>query len=149
MTSDPGRHDGADDDSGREPGDDGTPGAESLPEGERIDDATWSSFVDNITWRTSPSPDIPPEEVREALDDEEWVPPEPDPIGWRTTSPSLVLGLIGALGGAFALFVVAVFVRPVPGWILLVLIAVTLASAGVLFTHLPKRRDPFSDGREV
>lgn len=147
MTSDPNDRSGSDDD--RDPDDGLTPETESLPEDERVDDSTWSSFVDNITWHTSPSPDIPPDEVREALDDEEWIAPEPEPIGWRTTSPSLVLGLFGALGGAFALFIIAIFLRPVPGWILLVTIAVTVGSAAVLFTHLPQRRDPFSDGREV
>lgn len=148
MTSDPGDHNGNEGDE-RDPEEERTPDTESLPAHERVDDSTWSSFVDNITWHTSPSPDIPPDEVREALDEEEWVPPEPDPIGWRTTSPSLVLGLFGALGGAIALFIVAIFLRPVPGWLLLITIAVTVGSAAVLFTHLPQRRDPFSDGREV
>lgn len=135
-----------DDDRGRR---DDEPAAESLPDDQRIDDTTWSSFVDNIHWHTSTVPDVTPDEIRDVLDDAEWVPPDPDPIGWRTTSPSLVLGLIGALGGAFVLFVVTVFFRPVPGWLLLVVIAVIVASAAVLFSHLPSRRDPFSDGREV
>lgn len=125
------------------------PASESLPDDQRVDDTTWSSFVDNIHWHTSPAPDVMPEEVRDVLDDADWVPPEPEPIGWRTTSPSLVLGLIGALGGAFVLFVITVFFRPVPGWLLLIVIAVIVASAAVLFSHLPSRRDPFSDGREV
>jgi hypothetical protein len=43
----------------------------------------------------------------------------------------------------------AVFVRPVPGWAVLVAVTVTVASTLVLFSHLPTRRDPFSDGREV
>lgn len=148
MSSEPDRpNDGEDDD--RANADDSTPDAESLPDNQRVDDSTWSEFVDNIHWHTSTAPDVTPDEISDALDDTDWIPPEPEPIGWRTTSPSLVLALAGALGGGFILFIVTVFLRPVPGWVLLVVIAVIVGSAAVLFSHLPSRRDPFSDGREV
>lgn len=134
--------------SGPTPGDDDQR-PEALPESEQIDDDTWSSFVDGIRWHTSSAPEVTPEEIQDVLDDEDWTPPDPEPVGWRTSSPSLVLGFTGAMGGLFVLFVLAVFVRPVPGWALIVVITVVVASAAVLFSHLPGRRDPFSDGGAV
>ena len=121
---------------------------ESLPDAQQVDDATWSSFVDNIQWHTSTAPDVSAAEIDDVLEDD-WTPPDPGPVGWRTSSPSLVLGLIGALGGLLAVLGMAVFLRPVPGWAVLIAVTVTVASAALLFSHLPARRDPFSDGREI
>ncbi|WP_051297741.1 hypothetical protein [Brevibacterium album] len=122
---------------------------EELPAEDRVADADWQDFVDSIRMTTARGSEIAPEEVREALDDEDWTPPEPAPVGWRTASPALVLGFVGALGGLAALLLGALFLRPFPGWAMLVLLAVTIASAAVLFTRLPRVRDPGAEGGEV
>jgi ABC-type branched-subunit amino acid transport system permease subunit len=134
----------------REPDDrDDREDPEALPEAERIADAEWQAFVAELRGQTAAVPEVSPEEIRDVLDDEDWSPPEPEPVGWRTASPTLVLGLVGALGGLLALLLGAVFLRPLPGWALLVLLTVTLASAAVLFTRLPGSRNPEADGGEV
>lgn len=136
---DGGEHDRPDEDSGDH---------EALPDAQQVDDDTWSEFVDNLRWHASSAPEVTPDEIDDVLEDD-WTPPDPGPVGWRTSSPSLVLGLIGSLGGFLAVLTMAMFVRPVPGWAVLVAVTVTVASALVLFSHMPTRRDPFSDGREV
>lgn len=138
------RGDGGDPDSP----DEGSVDHEALPDAQQVDDDTWSEFVDNLRWHTSGAPEVTPDEIDDVLEDD-WTPPDPGPVGWRTSSPSLVLGLIGSLGGLLAILTMAVFLRPAPGWAVLVAVTVTVASALVLFSHLPTRRDPFSDGREV
>src|SRR5699024_2758418 len=81
----------------------------------------------------------PVDEVREALDDSDHWQPEPaEPIGWRTASPTLVLSWAAALGAVALLLIGIIFFRPLPGWYLLIGLAVGIGGAVGLFFHLPQ-----------
>src|SRR5699024_6516133 len=69
-----------------------------------------------------------------------WQPEPAEPIGWRTASPTLVLSWAAALGAVVLLLIGIVFFRPLPGWYLLIGLAVGIGGAVGLFFHLPQHR---------
>lgn len=133
------------------PGPENEPERERAPEGERVADAEWEEFVAGIREQTGFVPEMSRDEVREALEDaDDWHPPEPAPIGWRTAAPAVVLAWVAVLGGLTAVVVGAVFFRPIPGWATLALIVVVLLGALTLFIRLPRdRKYDGGDGAEV
>ncbi|MDN5550668.1 MAG: hypothetical protein L0G54_08145, partial [Brevibacterium sp.] len=89
--------------------------------------------------------DLPADVVSERLDEDEgWEPGPAAPIGWRTASPTLMLSVVATFGAVLLLLLGVIFFRPLPGWFLLVGIAVGLGGAVGLFFHLPTNRS--SDG---
>lgn len=119
----------------------GVPDSEKLDENSRISDSAWDDLVGQIAQPSAGMSEIPVEEVREALEEDEGWEPEPAaPVGWRTAPPTLVLSLVSTLGAVVLLLIGVVFFRPVPGWYLLVGVAVGLGGAVGLFFHLPKYR---------
>lgn len=112
----------------------------------RISDSQWEDLVQQIAEPAAPMADIPVEEVRDALEESEgWEPGPAEPIGWRTASPTLVLSLLATLGAVVLLLIGVIFFRPLPGWYLLVGIAVGLGGAIGLFFHLPTNRSVDGD----
>ncbi|GEM_PF-1523459 len=107
----------------------------------RISDEEWQDLVRQIAEPSAVMGDMPVDEVREALDDSDHWQPEPaEPIGWRTASPTLVLSWAAALGAVVLLLIGIVFFRPLPGWYLLIGLAVGIGGAVGLFFHLPQHR---------
>ena len=107
----------------------------------RISDEEWDDLVRQITEPSASGGDMPAEDVREALEDaEHWEPEPAEPIGWRTASPTLVLSWAAALGAVVLLLIGAIFFRPLPGWYLLIGLAVGIGGAVGLFFHLPSHR---------
>ncbi|UVI37807.1 hypothetical protein [Brevibacterium spongiae] len=107
----------------------------------RISDEEWDDLVQQIAEPAAPMGDMPADDVREALEDtERWQPGPAEPIGWRTAAPTLVLSWAAALGAVALLLVGAIFFRPLPGWYLLIGIAVGIGGAVGLFYHLPSQR---------
>lgn len=131
--------------SGGLPGSSGDPDRERLPDAERIPDADWESMVSGIEAQSGFVPEMSTDEIRERLEeDEDWVPPAPERIGWRSAPPLFVLSVVGLVGGVGALLVMAIFFRPVPGIAVLVLLGISMASGLLLFLNLPAehRSDP-------
>ena len=107
----------------------------------RISDEEWDDLVRQIAEPSASGGDMPAEDVREALEDaEHWEPEPAEPIGWRTASPTLVLSWAAALGAVVLLLIGAIFFRPLPGWYLLIGLAVGIGGAVGLFLHLPSHR---------
>ena len=107
----------------------------------RISDEEWDDLVRQIAEPSASGGDMPAEDVREALEDaEHWEPEPAEPIGWRTASPTLVLSCAAALGAVVLLLIGAIFFRPLPGWYLLIGLAVGIGGAVGLFFHLPSHR---------
>ena len=107
----------------------------------RISDDEWDDLVRQIAEPSATGGDMPAEDVREALEDaEHWEPEPAEPIGWRTASPTLVLSWAAALGAVVLLLIGATFFRPLPGWYLLIGLAVGIGGAVGLFFHLPSHR---------
>lgn len=117
----------------------------------RISDDEWAELVDQIAEPAAPMGDMPVDDVRDALDDaDHWEPAPAEPIGWRTASPTLVLSVSAALGAVLLLLIGIIFFRPLPGWFLLVGLAIGVGGAIGLFYHLPKYRSPDGgDGASV
>ena len=117
------------------------PESERLADSSRISDSHWNDLVNQIAEPSAPMGDIPVDEVRERLeDDEAWEPGPAEPIGWRTASPTLVLSVLATFGAVALLLIGAIYFRPLPGWYLLLGIAVGLGGAVGLFFHLPSTR---------
>ena len=107
----------------------------------RISDDEWQDLVRQIAEPSAVMGDMPVDEVREALEDSDHWQPEPaEPIGWRTASPTLVLSWGAALGAIALLLIGIIFFRPLPGWYLLIGLAVGVGGAVGLFFHLPQNR---------
>ncbi|SDS70853.1 hypothetical protein SAMN04489752_2318 [Brevibacterium siliguriense] len=117
----------------------------------RISDEEWDDLVRQIAEPSATMGDIPAEDVRDALEDaEHWEPGPAEPIGWRTASPTLVLSWAAALGAVVLLLIGVIFFRPLPGWYLLIGLAVGIGGAIGLFFHLPNHRSPDDgDGSSV
>lgn len=112
----------------------------------RISDSQWEDLVHQIAEPSAAMADIPADDVRDALEENEgWQPGPAEPIGWRTASPTLVLSLLATLGAVVLLLVGVIFFRPLPGWYLFVGIAVGLGGAIGLFFHLPATRKADGD----
>ncbi|WP_209372767.1 hypothetical protein [Brevibacterium renqingii] len=131
------------------PGDeDGEDWRQDVPDSERIgkdrsriSDEEWEALVEQIAEPSAVMGEMPVEDVREALDDSEhWHPGPAEPIGWRTASPTLVLSWAAALGAVLLLLFGIIFFRPLPGWYLLIGLAVGVGGAVGLFFHLPQHR---------
>lgn len=107
----------------------------------RISDEDWDDLVRQIAEPSATTGDMPAEDVRDALEDtEHWEPEPAEPIGWRTASPTLVLSWAAALGAVVLLLIGVIFFRPLPGWYLLIGLAVGIGGAVGLFFHLPSHR---------
>src|SRR5699024_11043843 len=107
----------------------------------RISAEAWQDLVRQIAEHPAVMGDTPVDEVREALDDSDpWQPEPAEPIGWRTASPTLVLSWAAALGAVALLLIGIIFFRPLPGWYLLIGLAVGIGGAVGLFFHLPQHR---------
>ncbi|MGC3021235.1 MULTISPECIES: hypothetical protein [unclassified Brevibacterium] len=107
----------------------------------RISDEEWDDLIQQISEPAATMGDMPVEDVREALaDTEHWHPEPAEPIGWRTASPTLVLSWAAALSAVVLLLIGVVFFRPLPGWYLLIGLAVGVGGAVGLFFHLPSHR---------
>lgn len=125
---------------------DQVPESERLGDSSRISDSHWEDLVNQIAEPSAAMGDMPVEEVRDRLEEEEgWSPGPAQPIGWRTASPTLMLSVIATFGAVLLLLIGVVFFRPVPGWYLLIGIAVGLGGAVGLFFHLPKNRSVDGD----
>ncbi|MFB9775147.1 hypothetical protein [Brevibacterium otitidis] len=124
---------------------------DSLGDGERVADDEWSELVSGINRDYGFVPEMSADEIRDALaEDEEWHPPEPAPVGWRTAPPLFVLGLLGLIGGIIALLLSAFILRALPGFVLAVIIVVILLSTVIVIRHLPEHRSPDDgDGAQV
>jgi hypothetical protein len=130
------------------PDDGGDDWRDEVPESERIEhdrsrigDEEWEDLVRQIAEPSAVMGDMPADEVRDALDDaDHWHPEPAEPIGWRTASPTLVLSWVAALGAVGLLLIGAIFFRPLPGWYLLIGLAVGLGGGIGLFFHLPSHR---------
>lgn len=118
---------------------DQVPESERLGDSSRISDSLWNDLVNQIAEPSSVMGDMPVDEVRDKLEENEHWEPEPaQPIGWRTASPTLVLSVFATLGAVLLLVVGAIFVRPLPGWFLLIGLTIGIGGAIGLFFHLPK-----------
>ncbi|SMX69313.1 hypothetical protein BI49514_00567 [Brevibacterium iodinum ATCC 49514] len=107
----------------------------------RISDEDWDDLVRQIAEPSATTGDMPAEDVRDALEDtEHWEPEPAEPIGRRTASPTLVLSWAAALGAVVLLLIGVIFFRPLPGWYLLIGLAVGIGGAVGLFFHLPSHR---------
>lgn len=107
----------------------------------RISDEDWDDLVRQIAEPSAATGDIPAEDVRDALEDtEHWEREPAEPIGWRTASPTLVLSWAAALGAVVLLLIGVIFFRPLPGWYLLIGLAVGIGGAVGLFFQLPSHR---------
>lgn len=117
----------------------------------RISDEEWDDLVRQIAEPSATMGDMPAEDVRDALEDaEHWEPEPAEPIGWRTASPTLVLSWAAALSAVLLLLIGIIFFRPLPGWYLLIGLAVGIGGAVGLFFHLPSHRSPDDgDGSSV
>ncbi|WP_101650321.1 hypothetical protein [Brevibacterium ihuae] len=124
---------------------------ERLPGDERVPDADWDALVTGISDQSGFVPEMSPEEIREQLaEDEDWVPPEPERIGWRSAPPLFVLAIVGLIGGITGLVVLAIFFRPVPGFAVLALLGISMVSGLLLFLNLPEEhREGRGGGAEV
>jgi hypothetical protein len=77
--------------------------------------------------------------------DEEFEPPEPEPLG--TADPVQLLGWSGAVGGPIAIILVVVLWPSAPPLVWLTTIAVTLVGWALVIWRLPRsRKDPDDDG---
>lgn len=130
------------DDEGRDDWRDEVPDSERIGhDRSRIDDDEWEDLVRQIAEPSAVMGDMPAEDVRAALDDSDHWQPEPaEPIGWRTAPPTLVLSWAAALGAVALLIIGVVFFRPLPGWYLLIGLAVGIGGGVGLFFHLPQHR---------
>ena len=124
---------------------------DALDDSERIDDTQWKDLVSDINRDQGFVPEMSSDEIRDALaDDEEWQPPDPGPVGWRTASPLFMLGIVGLIGGITALVLSAFLFRGLPGYALIGIIMVILLSTFVLIRRLPQYRSPDDgDGAQV
>ncbi|WP_349827751.1 hypothetical protein [Brevibacterium litoralis] len=132
---------------GQEDGPSGSPDAERAPAEDRVSDEDWRAVVEGLARPTGFVPEMSRDEIREALEDEEeWTPPPAPRVGWRTAAPVVVLGWLMSLGGVAFLLLGAIFFRPLPGWLVLLLVVIVLLGATILFLRLPKDRpsDPGS-----
>ena len=80
-------------------------------------------------------------------EDDEFVPPEPAPLG--TGEPLLVLAWCGAVGGPIALLLMAMFWRSAPFAAVVGLIVLIIAAGAYLISRLPGERDSGDDGAQV
>ncbi|NMR30105.1 hypothetical protein [Crystallibacter degradans] len=80
-------------------------------------------------------------------EDDEFVPPEPAPLG--TGEPLLVLAWCGAVGGPIALLLMAMFWRSAPFAAVVGLIVMIIAAGAYLVSRLPGERDSGDDGAQV
>jgi hypothetical protein len=80
-------------------------------------------------------------------EDDEFVPPEPAPLG--TGEPLLVLAWCGAVGGPLALLLMAMFWRSAPFAAVVGLIVIIIAAGAYLVSRLPGERDSGDDGAQV
>ncbi|RBP64740.1 hypothetical protein DFO66_106139 [Brevibacterium sanguinis] len=120
---------------------DEVPDVERIGDSDRISDRDWTELVDRLGEAETSAADLPVNEVRERLEEaERWEPGPAAPVGWRTASPTLVLSAVAALAAVVGLLVGVLFLRPLPGWYLPVVIALGLAGAVGLFFHLPTQR---------
>ncbi|GAA4285579.1 hypothetical protein GCM10022261_31100 [Brevibacterium daeguense] len=132
------------------PGSEDVPDWERIPEQDRVPDADWEELVAGLNSEAGFVPEMSAEEIRERLaEDEEWHAPEPEQVGWRKAPPLFVLAVVGVLGGIGTLLVCAIFFRPIPGYLVLVLLAVILVSGLLLFLNLPDERGTEGDGARV
>lgn len=124
---------------------------DALDDSERVDDTRWEDLVSDINRDQGFVPEMSSDEIRDALaEDEEWQPPDPGPVGWRTASPLFMLGIVGLIGGISALVLSAFLFRGLPGYALVGIIVVILLSTFVLIRHLPQYRSPDDgDGAQV
>ncbi|HLS03901.1 MAG TPA: hypothetical protein VK030_03985 [Actinomycetales bacterium] len=78
-----------------------------------------------------------------------FVPPDPGPI--MDGDPLLTLAWIGAVGGPFILFILALFWRSAPSLLFWIAGALALAGLAILVWRMPHTRDPedFDDGARV
>lgn len=104
-----------------------------------------------------PAPTVPDEDTPDGVGpgprdyalaeepDEEFEPPEPEPLG--TADPLQLLGWAGAVGGPIALIVILVVWPSAPLLVWLTAAAATLAGWAVVIWRLPRsREDPDDDG---
>ena len=80
-------------------------------------------------------------------EDDEFVPPEPAPLG--TGEPLLVLAWCGAVGGPLALLLMAMFWRSAPFAVVVGVIVMIIAAGAYLVSRLPGERDSGDDGAQV
>lgn len=123
---------------------------EQIPEEDRVPDRDWDELVAGLDAETGFVPEMSVEEIRERLEeDEDWHAPEPEQVGWRKAPPLFVLAVVGVLGGIGTLLVCAIFFRPIPGYLVLALLAIILVSGLLLFLNLPDERGTRGDGARV
>ncbi len=125
---------------------------ERLNESERVSDDDWNSVVAGFDSPPAVNSEMPADLVADEISAryDNWQQPPPPEVGWRHADPLFVLAVIAVLGGIATLLIGALFFRPMPGWLVLVLICCVLAGGLLLFRRLPnERRDPGDDGASV
>ncbi|MYM20247.1 hypothetical protein GSY69_09785 [Brevibacterium sp. 5221] len=136
-----------------EPGDDDarSPDWEALGDADRVSEAQWAEVLAGYDSPAAVNSEVPADLVADELAaGDDWERPDPPPVGWRTAPRALVLSLIAVLGAIAGLLVGALFFRPMPGWLTLLLVVVMLGGGVQLFRSLPsERRRDGDDGAAV
>ncbi len=119
------------------------------------EESRWREIIENFGDRARLEPgdladDDDPAVARPFSDppEEGYRPPEPPPARW----PEGVQGAawVGALGAPVVLLALTLVGRPVPGWVVGLLIVAFVGGFGYLVAQLPRGpRDPGDDGAQV
>lgn len=128
------------------------PDWDKLDPGNRVDDSQWDSIVASFDTDTAYNSEISADEVSDYLDEnDDWEGPVVERIDWLSVPPARVVSVAAMLLGLSALIVGAVFVRPVPMWIVIAgIVSAVGGGLGALYT-LPKdrREDDGDSGARV
>ena len=134
-----------------DPQDKNTPGQDSPESADAGNQPATGLSGPNFPAESSPEGGVPVSGPRDYYatdpEDDEFVPPEPAPLG--TGEPLLVLAWCGAVGGPLALLLMAMFWRSAPFAVVVGLIVMIIAAGTYLVSRLPGERDSGDDGAQV
>ena len=123
------------------------PPPDSSDDGQRhVSDEEWKEVVSALQAESSFVAEMTPNEVREALDEQDgWNKPPPPHIGWRSARPGFLVSLVCACLGVLSLIMTAVFFRDAPSFVVFGLVAVVIGAAIGLFFCIPQERSTTTD----